>query len=293
MSTPAPAAPLSIRQVLAIPASGGLWSAQLVSIFGEFGDLTPCTHGFIPLHRSARQVSLITVFFLLPLRWWGPSPVLFVDRWHAKRDHRHQRRRARSCWRSDALCERALARLPGVLCAEYLLQFLVPAQSVTLPQIVPIEGLLSANATIQQAMRWRGSSVLVIRGARRLAGRAVRGQVYLDSVTFLFSAVMISQIAIPMRPRHATAEMKSVVGDLFSGMRFILTHEIISFVILSISAGTFAMSAFGALDVGVCARRPAFQPCPVRHTRVHDRRRHVDRRLRDHQVCARCTTRRC
>jgi MFS family permease len=41
--------------------------------------------------------------------------------------------------------------------------------------------------------------------------------------------------------------MKSVLEDLFSGMRFILGHPVISFVILSIAAGTFAMSAFGSL----------------------------------------------
>jgi MFS transporter, DHA3 family, macrolide efflux protein len=54
-------------------------------------------------------------------------------------------------------------------------------------------------------------------------------------------------MAIPPRPAHANRQFDSVLKDLFSGMRFILGHPVISFVILSIAAGTFAMSAFGSL----------------------------------------------
>jgi predicted MFS family arabinose efflux permease len=69
----------------------------------------------------------------------------------------------------------------------------------------------------------------------------------LGSASFVFSGLMIAAMVIPARPAHQNREMKSVLGDLFSRMRFILGHPVISFVILSIAAGTFAMSAFGSL----------------------------------------------
>jgi MFS family permease len=58
---------------------------------------------------------------------------------------------------------------------------------------------------------------------------------------------MIATIAIPARPAHANKEVKPVLRDLASGVRFIFGHPVIGFVILSIAAGTFAISAFGSL----------------------------------------------
>jgi MFS family permease len=63
----------------------------------------------------------------------------------------------------------------------------------------------------------------------------------------VFSGLVIATIAIPARPAHANREVKPVVRDLLSGVRFIFGHPVIGFVILSIAAGTFAIGAFGAL----------------------------------------------
>ena len=65
---------------------------------------------------------------------------------------------------------------------------------------------------------------------------------YLDSASFLFSGLMIWNMTIPARPAHPNQQMDTVLRDLFSGMRYILTHPVLSFVILSIAAGTFAMA---------------------------------------------------
>jgi DHA3 family macrolide efflux protein-like MFS transporter len=115
-----------------------------------------------------------------------------------------------------------------------------------LPQIMPMEGLMSANAVMQQTVQMLQIASPAI--AASLAGWAGPGVCYyLDSASFLFSGLMIAAMVIPPRPAHANRKVDSVLKDLFSGMRFILGHPVISFVILSIAAGTFAMSAFGSL----------------------------------------------
>jgi len=124
--------------------------------------------------------------------------------------------------------------------------FFLPARSVALPQIVPLEGLMSANAVLQQTAQMVQMASPAIAGA--LAGWAGPSICYyLDSGSFIFSGLMIAAMTIPPRPAHVSRHVDSVLKDLFSGTRFILGHPVISFVILSIAAGTFAMSAFGSL----------------------------------------------
>jgi predicted MFS family arabinose efflux permease len=109
-----------------------------------------------------------------------------------------------------------------------------------------MEGLLSANALIQQTMQMTQIASPAIAGA--LAGWAGPSICYyLDSASFIFSGLMIAAMTIPARPAHANRHVDSVLKDLFSGTRFVLGHPVISFVIISIAAGTFAMSAFSSL----------------------------------------------
>ena len=111
---------------------------------------------------------------------------------------------------------------------------------------------MSANALIQQTVQ------ILQMAARRWPARWPDGRdpgscYYLDSSSFVFSGLMIATIAIPPRPAHAIAEVRPDVRDLLSGMRFIFGHPVIGFVILSIAAGTFAISAFGSLIAVSCA----------------------------------------
>jgi MFS family permease len=236
-----------MRQSLAIPAFRKLWLAQLVSIFGDFLALYAVLSAMsFRMHASARAITLVSVSFLLPLAFVGPVAGVFVDRWNPKR----------TLVTSD-LTRAVLALglvIAGVPWHIYMVffalstfsSFFLPARSVVLPQIVPMEGLMSANAVMQQ-------TVQILQIASPAIAGALVGWVgpdtcyYLDSASFVFSGLMIAAMTIPPRPAHANREMKSVLGDLFSGMRFILGHPVISFVILSIAAGTFAISAFGSL----------------------------------------------
>lgn len=239
---------MSLRQTLAIPAFRKLWLAQLVSIFGDFLALYAVLSAMsFRMHASARAITLVSVFFLLPMAFLGPLAGVFVDRWSPKR----------TLVTSDFA--RALLALGLVVAGApwhiYMVffalstfsSFFLPARSVVLPQIVPMEGLMSANAVMQQTAQMMQIASPAIAGA--LAGWAGPSVCYyLDSGSFIFSGFMIAAMTIPARPAHATRQVESVLKDLFSGTRFILGHQVISFVIISIAAGTFAMSAFGSLN---------------------------------------------
>jgi MFS family permease len=244
---PSAAPQLTMRQALAIPAFRKLWLATLVSIFGDFLALYAIfSEMTFRMHASARAITLVTVFFLLPLALVGPVAGVFVDRWHPRRTMVTS-----DIARAVLVLGLVFARAPWHIYVVFLAlstfsSFFTPARSVTLPQIVPLNGLMGANALIQQTVQILQMGSPVLAGA--LAGWAGPSSCYyLDSASFVFSGLVIATIAIPARPAHANREVKPVVRDLLSGVRFIFGHPVIGFVILSIAAGTFAIGAFGSL----------------------------------------------
>src|SRR5262249_39748857 len=72
--------------------------------------------------------------------------------------------------------------------------------------------------------------------------------------SFLFAARMLRAVAArgetaatePSAPSQS-GKLKSILNDLMTGARFIFTHATISFVILAMAAGMFALSCFGPL----------------------------------------------
>ena len=244
---PSAAPQLTIHQALAIPGFRKLWLATLVSIFGDFLALYAIfSEMTFRMHASARAITLVTVFFLLPLAFVGPVAGVFVDRWQPRRTMVTS-----DIARAVLVLGLVFARAPWHIYAVFLAlstfsSFFTPARSVTIPQVLPLNGLMSANALIQQTVQILQMGSPVLAGA--LAGWAGPSSCYyLDSASFVFSGLLIATIAIPPRSAHPNKEVKPVLRDLASGMRFIFGHPVIGFVILSIAAGTFAISAFGSL----------------------------------------------
>jgi len=231
-----------------------LWIAQVVSIFGDFLALFAVLSDVsFRLHATAAQVTLISVAFLIPFALLGPVAGVFVDRWDAKR-----------AMISSDLIRAALAI--GLVFASSLNQiyailfalsavstFFVPAQTIAIRAVTPREGLMAANALLQQAFQ----VVRIISPA--IAGAMVnwigaKPAYYFDGASFIFSAAMVAAIAIPRMAAAAAAyapsesgKLKAILNDLMAGARFIFTHATISFVILAMSAGLFALSCFGPL----------------------------------------------
>jgi MFS transporter, DHA3 family, macrolide efflux protein len=247
-------ASLSMREVLRITTMRRLWYAQIVSNFGDFlalfaviGVLT------FKLNATAQQVTGVQISYQLPIAVLGILAGVFVDRWPLK----------------PTLIASDLSR--GVLCLLLLYStqvwhyyvilaaisvvssFFGPAQGVVIREAVPMPGLRSANALMQQVMF-----------IMRIVGPAAAGMLvasfgpkacyWLDAASFLASASFIASIAIKRSakaPQHTIAEDRGAVAriwhDMQQGLSFILHHAGLLFVILAMASGMFVMGCFGPL----------------------------------------------
>jgi MFS family permease len=241
---------MTIREVLALKPMRRLWTAQIVSVFGDFlAIFAVLSYVSFNLKASAAQVTLISISFMIPFAVIGPVSGVFVDRWNVKR----------TMIASD-LIRAALALalvFAGSLGQIYIILFLlstvstffVPAQTVTLRTIVPREGLLAANALVQQAFQVMRIISPALAGAI-VAWFGASSCYYIDTASYLFSASMIATLVIarePVVPSKDSHPVKVVRDDLWAGVKFIFTHSTISFVILAMAAGMFAVSCFGPL----------------------------------------------
>ncbi|HWN99365.1 MAG TPA: MFS transporter [Blastocatellia bacterium] len=241
---------LTIREVLRLKPVRRLWLAQIVSVFGDFlAIFAVLSYVSFNLHATAPQVTLISVSFMIPFAFIGPIAGVFVDRWNVKR----------TMIASDLIRAGIAVALvfAGTLGQIYALLFLlslvstffVPAQTVTLRTIVPREGLLAANSLIQQAFQIMRIVSPALAGA--MVGWFGAGSCYyLDGVSYVFSAGMIATLVIarePIVPAKGSHPIKSILNDLMAGLKFIFTHSTISFVIMAMAAGMFAISCFGPL----------------------------------------------
>ena len=125
--------------------------------------------------------------------------------------------------------------------------FFAPAQSVTLRTIVPPEGLLAANALMAQAFISCVCLSPAAAGAL-VAWLTEKSCFYLDVASFIFSAAMISGLAI-IRPARAQSEktVKSLTQDFLAGNKFIFTHAGLAFVFIAMAVAMFVLSSFSPL----------------------------------------------
>ena len=241
---------LSIRDVLRLKPVRRLWLAQIISVFGDFlAIFAVISYVSFTLRASAAQVTLIIVSFMVPFAFIGPVAGVFVDRWSVKRTMI-----ASDLIRAVLALGLVFAGTVGQIYAILFLlgavsTFFVPAQTVTIRTVVPREGLLAANALIQQAFQIMRIVSPALAGAM-VAWFGASSCYYLDGLSYIFSASMIATLVIAREPVARAKDshpLKSVLNDLMAGVKFIFTHETISFVIMAMAAGMFAISCFGPL----------------------------------------------
>lgn len=242
---------LSIKEVMQIPGFRRLWMGQLVSLLGDFlAIFAVLSYATFKLHATASQVTFISVSFLIPFAFFGPIAGVFVDRWSLKRTMITSDLIRAGLIGALILAPNLYSIYAVLMTLSFVSTFFIPAQSVTLRTLVPPHGLMSANAMMQQAMQVIRIVTPALAGA--LVGWFGAYVCYLiDGGSFLFSALMIAPLVIHRAQIPAAAEKKTSVGSIISefgaGMKFILTHVNISFVILALTAGMFAISCFGPL----------------------------------------------
>lgn len=248
--------PLSIVAVLRIPMLRRLWYAQVISVFGDFlalfaviGILT------FKLHATAQQVTGVQIAYMLPIAVLGILAGVFVDRWPLKT----------TMVSSDSI--RAALVLLLIFATQawhfYLIlgaisvvsSFFGPAQGVAIRSAVPLHGLRSANALMQQVMFGMRIIGPAIAGVM-VAYLGAKSCYYLDSVSFLGSALLIASVpfvAKPAAPPSNTPDPAQVSAiakvwlDMKQGISFILHHAALLFVILAMAAGMFVIGCFGPL----------------------------------------------
>ena len=245
MATAAPT--LSLKEVLKLKPVRRLWAAQVVSIFGDFLAIFAIYSVVsFKMHATATEVSLILVSFLLPLAIVGPVAGVFVDRWNVKRTMIASDL-TRAVMAAFLVAATDVREIYVILFAmSSVSSFFIPAQSVTLRTIVPAAGLMSANTLMQNAVQLMQIISPAIAGVL-VASFSASACFWLDSLSFLFSASMIYTLVIDREPSKAPLNLATVNQEMKAGMRFIFTHGAVSFVIISLTAGMFAIRCFFAL----------------------------------------------
>ena len=249
-------APLSMGEVLRISMLRRLWYAQVISVFGDFlalyaviGILT------FKLEATAQQITGVQIAYMLPIAVLGVLAGVFVDRWPLK-----PTMIASDSIRAGLVLLLIFATQPwhfyAILAAISIVSsFFSPAQGVAIRSAVPLHGLRSANALMQQVMF-----------GMRIVGPAIASFMVasfgpiscygLDSLSFVGSATLIGSVTF-LKANEATAnqragqETTSTIGkiwaDMKQGIDFILHHAALLFVILAMAAGMFVLGCFGPL----------------------------------------------
>jgi MFS family permease len=247
-------APLSMGDVMRIPMMRRLWYAQTISVFGDFlalfAVIAILTFKF---SATAQQVTGIQIAYMLPIAILGILAGVFVDRWPLKP----------TMVASDsiraALClllifATQIWHFYAILAAiSVVSSFFGPAQGVAIRSAVPLHGLRSANALMQQVMfgmRIIGPAI----AAFMVAYAGPRSCYIFDSLSFVASACLIASVALVRtapKPAATHAEDVSAIGkvwlDMKQGISFIVHHAALFFVILAMAAGMFVIGCFGPL----------------------------------------------
>jgi DHA3 family macrolide efflux protein-like MFS transporter len=255
-TTPVPPEPLGMGEVLRIPMLRRLWYAQIISVFGDFLALFAVISILtFRLHGTAQQVTGVQIAYMAPIAVLGIIAGVFVDRWPLKRTMVSS-----DAIRSGLVLLLAFANSAWqfyiILAAISIVSsFFSPAQGVAIRSAVPLHGLRSANALMQQVMF--GMRIIGPAIAAFMVSYLGPASCYaLDSVSFLGSALLIASIPFvkseALTPQlHSAHESASALQkiwlDMKQGISFIVHHAALFFVILAMAAGMFVLGCFAPL----------------------------------------------
>lgn len=241
------ASPVTFRQLVKNRQFVALWVSQFVSNFGDWlAILALFSLIAFKMKSSSYEVAGIMIAFIIPMAFLGPVAGVFVDRWDVKK----------TMIASDLLRAviAALLVLPDQLYQMYILVFalsavscfFLPAQSVALPLIVRKEELLLANSINAQTIQFNRIISPAVAGLL-VAWAGEKLCFYVDSFSFLFSALVLTGLALRRERVEQDKDARSIVKELSKGLKFIAGHRAILFVIVSLVAAILAVGAFDAL----------------------------------------------
>jgi len=248
-----------MSEVLRIPMMRRLWYAQVISVFGDFLALFAVI-GILTfrLHATAQQVTGVQIAYMLPIAVLGILAGVFVDRWPLKTTMVSS-----DCVRSGLVlllmfANRAWHFYLVLAAISVVSSFFGPAQGVAIRSAVPLHGLRSANALMQQVM----FGMRIIGPAIASFMVAYLGAVscyLLDSASFLGSACLIASVVFlkaekpledaPIASFEAQggSGLEKIWLDMKQGISFIVHHAALLFVIMAMAAGMFVVGCFAPL----------------------------------------------
>lgn len=246
---------MTLREVLGLTVMRRVFYAQVVSLLGDFlaifAVISVVTYR---MHGTPAQVTGVQFAYMLPLAVLGPLSGVFVDRWPLKP----------TLVLSDVIrgalvlllfVSTSIWQIYGILALlSCVSSFFAPAQSVTIRSHVPPHGLISANSLMQMAML--GARIVGPAAAGALvAAFGPRVCYAVDFGSFIVSALLIGTVTIvrpsgpaaPGSPSTERGKIAAILHEMGEGMRFIVNHAAISFVVMAMAAGMFVMGCFGPL----------------------------------------------
>lgn len=241
-----------ISSLLRIPDFRRLWTAQVISDFGD--SLTIFTLLFLAQRLTGDETAVATVLIAsaLPTLVVGLVAGVWVDRWNLKR----------VMVASDLI--RAVLVL-GLLAVDasrlwvmYVIVFLVastgtffrPARQALMPRVVTGEQLLSANSVNE-----------VTRVVAYTAGTAVSGLLVgltgafgpvflIDSLTFVVSALLVGRVVTAAEPARDDGDTAAgVFTELREGVRTMVASRWLSGVLVGATLAMFGLGAVNGLIV--------------------------------------------
>ena len=200
----------------------GFWLAGTISVFGDRLHQIALGVMVLAVTGSAMQTGLVFLAATLPNLLLGPIAGTFVDRWDQKR----------VMIVSDLVRAGLVLLLPFVIEINvwlvYPLVFVVttvslffrPAKTAILPRIVSREDLTPANGAV-----WTGETLADIAGYPLaglfvgLLGTNIALAFWVDSLTYVFSAVLLAGLVIPPAARTVGTKVSGAVAAFIEELR--------------------------------------------------------------------------
>jgi MFS family permease len=241
-------APVSFKQVLGNRAFRLLWVGQFVSSFGDWlAILALFSLIAFRWNGTPDKVAGIFVAFILPFALLGPPAGVFVDRWNLKRTMITSDLLRAGLVALFALASTVWHTYAVMALVSLVSSFFLPAMNKMIPRLVKKDELMVANALNAQTIHLTKIIAPAIAGLL-VAWAGEKACFYLDALTFVFSAAMISQIRIE-QPAGAKSEktLSAVWAEFREGLAFLNGHLALRFVVIAMSAAMFIIGAFNAL----------------------------------------------
>jgi MFS family permease len=227
-----------------------LWFGALISQLGDWFNLIASAALVANLTDTGTAISYLFLARFLPLFLFSPLAGVFADRY----DRRHVMIVSDLLRAATVLCF-LFVREPGQIWLLYVLTIVqfalsamfVPARSAVLANVVRPQELVPANAL--DSLTWSTMlAVGALLGGLAAALFGIAEAFFLDALTFLVSAALISRISRPIKA-EASGERGGGWFEFLDGLRYLRGHRFILGLSLVKAAGALSWGAINVLEV--------------------------------------------